>query len=205
MYIIIAGCGKVGSGLANMLSKQGHDVVVIDFDEKAFHKLDDDFNGLKIAGVPFDQDVLKKAGVDKADAVAAVTPEDNVNIMVSQTAKDIYGVPRVLARIYNPSRERVFHQFGLETICPTNLSVEIIASIMVGKTVEATCTIGSNTLSFHYAAPDKNQAGNAIRDLKLAREDGFIMGVIKKGEFTFAFPEVLVEHEDALVIARKID
>jgi trk system potassium uptake protein TrkA len=205
MYIIIAGCGKVGSGLASKLSREGHDVVIIDFDEESFFKLDEDFHGLKITGVPFDQDVLKKAGVEKADAVAAVTPEDNVNIMVSQTAKDIYGVPRVLARIYNPARERVFHQFGLETICPTNLSVEIIGAILVGKTSQATCTIGSNTLSFHYEAPDKSYEGHPVGHIRQTDIRGFIIGIIRKGEFRFAYPDVIVEKEDVLVIANKID
>lgn len=204
MYIIIAGCGKVGSGLANRLSKEGHDVVVVDFDEDAFEKIDPDFTGLKIVGVPFDQDVLKKAGIDKADAVAAVTPEDNVNIMVSQIAKNIYGVPRVLARIYDPAREYVFHQFGLETICPTNVSVDIIGSIILGKTMNTKCTIGSNTVSFRIQSPDKANIGQKIRDIKAPQEE-FIFGVIRQGEFNFAFPEILVDNDDRLVISRKID
>lgn len=204
MYIIIAGCGKVGSGLANKLYKQGHDVVIIDFDEENFKKIDPQFTGLKLVGVPFDQDVLKKAGIDKADAVTAVTPEDNVNIMICQIAKDIYGVPRVLARIYNPVREYVFHQFGLETICPTNLSVDIISSIMLGKTLKAACTIGSNTVSFRMEKPDKAFIGLKVKDIKAFRED-FLFGVVKKGELSFAFPDTVVEKEDMLVLSRKID
>lgn len=204
MYVIIAGCGKVGSGLANKLYKDGHDVVVVDSDEDSFSKIDADFTGLKIVGVPFDQDVLKKAGVDKADAVAAVTPEDNVNIMISQIAKDIYGVPRVLARIFNPEREYVFHQFGLETICPTNVSVDIIGSIILGKTLNSTCTIGSNTVSFRYEKPDKAYIGQKVRDIKAFREE-FLFGVVKQGEFKFAFPEIIVEKDDMLVLSSKID
>lgn len=204
MYIIIAGCGKVGSGLANKLSKSGHDVVIIDFEEENFKRIDQNFSGLKIAGVPFDQDVLKKAGIDKADAVAAVTPEDNVNIMVSQIAKDIYGVPHVLARIYNPMREYVFHHFGLETICPTNLSIDIISSIILGKTLKASCTIGSNTVSFTLEKPDRALIGLKIKEIKIYRED-FLFGVIKNGELMFAFPDILVEKDDMLVLSRKID
>ncbi len=204
MYMIIAGCGKVGSGLANKLSKEGHDVVIIDFDEENFKKIEPDFTGLKLVGVPFDQDVLKKAGIDKADAVAAVTPEDNVNIMISQIAKDIYGVPRVLARIYNPLREYVFHQFGLETICPTNISVDIISSIVLGQTLNATCTIGSNTVSFRLEKPDKSFIGQKIKEIKVFREE-LLFAVLKKGELTLAFPDTVVEKEDMLVLSRKID
>lgn len=204
MYFIIAGCGKVGSGLANKLSKEGHDVVIIDFDAENFKKIDPEFTGLKLVGVPFDQDVLRNAGIDKADGVAAVTPEDNVNIMVSQIAKDIYGVPRVLARIYNPAREYVFHHFGLETICPTNISVDIISSVMLGQTVNATCTIGSNTVTFRLEKPDKAIVGHKVKDIKAFRDE-FLFALIKGGELTFAFPETLVDKEDMLVLARKID
>lgn len=204
MYVIIAGCGKVGSGLASKLSREGHDVVIIDFDEDAFKRIDADFTGLKITGVPFDQDVLKSAGIDKADAVAAVTPEDNVNIMISQIAKDIYGVPRVVARIYNPMREYVFHHFGLETICPTNISVDIMGSVILGKTLNSTCTIGSNTVSFRIEAVDKSFLGQKVRELKHFKEE-FLFGVIKQGEFEFAFPDTILEKDDMLVISRKID
>jgi trk system potassium uptake protein TrkA len=204
MYIIIAGCGKVGSGLANKLSREGHDVAIIDSDPENFSKIDPDFSGLKLVGVPFDQDVLKNAGIDKADAVAAVTPEDNVNIMVSQIAKDIYGVPRVLARIYNPAREYVFHHFGLETICPTNITVDIISAVMLGQTLQAACTIGSNTVSFRLEKPDKAFIGQKIKEIKAYREE-FLFAVVKSGELTFAFPDTLVEKEDMLVLARKID
>lgn len=204
MYIIIAGCGKVGSGLANKLSREGHDVVIIDFDEEAFKKIDLDFTGLTLVGVPFDEDVLKKAGIDKADAVAAVTPEDNDNIMVCQIAKTIYGVPNVLARIFNPMREQVFHQFGLDTICPTNVSVEMISAIILGKTMNSVCAIGSNTVSFRMEKPEKAFIGQKVRDIKAFREE-FLFGVIKQCEFSFAFPDTLVEKDDLLVLSTKID
>ncbi len=204
MYIIIAGCGKVGSGLASKLSREGHDVAVIDSDESAFEKLDDDFGGLRVVGVPIDQDILKKAGIDQADALAAVTPDDNMNIMVSQVAKDICGIPRVVARIYNPAREDIFHQFGLETICPTNLTVETIAAFLTGKPFETTCTIGSNTISFTVEDVDPELVGSQIIDIR-RKDDRFIFGIIKDGRFTFAHPYTVVEKGSKLVIAGKVD
>ncbi|HBR02010.1 MAG TPA: potassium transporter TrkA [Ruminiclostridium sp.] len=203
MYIIIAGCGKVGSGLANKLSRDGHDVAIIDFDEESFKYIDEDFTGLKIVGVPFDEDVLKEAGIDKADAIAAVTPEDNDNIMVCQIAKELYGVPNVLARIYNPLREQVFHQFGLDSICPTNISVDMISSILIGETRSPSCTIGSNTVSFSIVKPEKS-VGLKVRDIRPIRKE-FVFGVIKHGDFTFAFPDTVIEKDDMLVLSQKID
>ena len=105
MQIIVIGCGKVGSKLAQVLSEEGHGVVVVDNENKAFKSLDSSFNGITVTGVPIDQDVLRQAGIETADAIAAVTPDDNVNIMVCQIAKEIFKVPCVLARIYNPARE----------------------------------------------------------------------------------------------------
>ncbi|HBQ64390.1 MAG TPA: hypothetical protein DD727_05630 [Clostridiales bacterium] len=126
MQIIVIGCGKVGSKLANVLSREGHDVVVVENEGENFLGLDRDFNGVTISGVPIDQDVLRHAGIETADALAAVTPDDNVNIVVCQIAKEIFKVPTVVARIYNPAREHVFHEFGLETVCPTNMTVSAI-------------------------------------------------------------------------------
>ena len=186
MHIIIAGCGKVGSGLASKLSREGYDVAVIDSDESAFEKLDDDFSGLRVVGVPIDQDILKKAGIDQADALAAVTPDDNMNIMVSQVAKDI------------------FHQFGLETICPTNLTVETIAAILTGNPFETTCTIGSNTISFTIEDVDPDLVGSQIIDIR-RKDDRFIFGILKDGRFTFAHPYAVVEKGCKLVIAGKVD
>jgi len=133
MNIIIVGCGKVGSRFAQLLSNDGHDVVIVDNDKDAFKALSPDFNGITITGVPIDQDVLKQAGIENADAFAAVSPDDNINIMACQVAKEIFKVPRVIARIYNPEREYVFHQFGLDTICPTNLTVDVLRLKILGE------------------------------------------------------------------------
>ena len=204
MFIIIAGCGTVGSGLACKLYREGHDVVVVDSDEASFRRLDDDFGGIRVVGVPIDQDVLKKAGIDHADALAAVSPDDNMNIMVSQVARDICGIPRVVARISNPAREDIFHQFGLDTICPTNLIVETIASILTGKSAEATCTIGSNTFSFRIEDADPSLAGSQIMDIR-PQDDRFIFGIITDGRFTFAHPYAVVDKGSKFIIASKMD
>lgn len=142
MNIIVIGCGKVGSRLAQILADDGHDIVIVDSDRSSFKMLTPDFNGVTIVGVPIDQDVLKQAGIETADAFAAVTPDDNINIMACQVAKEIFKVPKVMARIYNPEREHVFHQFGLETICPTNMSVDVIRSKILGEIGSSHHTIG---------------------------------------------------------------
>ncbi len=204
MYIIVIGCGKVGSGFAEAMSMEGHDVVIVDNDAMALEKLSPSFTGLKVTGVPIDQDVLKRAGIERCDAFAAVTPDDNINIMASQIAKELYKVKRVIARIYNPARESVFHQFGLDTICPTNLSVDVIRSIIVGDRALERYTIGSNTIAFHHRRVESAAVGRKVRDLVL-RNGEMLFGLLRNSDFVFARPELVLDAKDTLVVSAKID
>lgn len=124
MYIIIAGCSKVGASLVNMLSEEDNNIVVIDRDKNNFLQLGSGSNCMTITGMPIDEDVLREAGIEKADALAAVTPDDNTNIMVAQIAQQLYHVPKVIMQTNDPERQRVLTVMGLQTICPTMLAVE---------------------------------------------------------------------------------
>jgi trk system potassium uptake protein len=127
MNFVILGCGRVGARLAYMLDQLGHNVSIIDQSRDAFKRLPEDFGGTEIIGLGIDEDILKQAGIENADVFAAVTNGDNTNIMASQIAKEIFRVPRVIARIYDPIREDTYHALGLETICPTTLITNTIA------------------------------------------------------------------------------
>lgn len=123
-YVIIVGCGRLGSILANQLSRLGSSVVVIDPDEAAFNNLSVEFSGFQVAGDATELAILRRAGIEKADCLLATTRHDNVNLMVAQVAGTVFGVARVMARVFDPSRVAVYEQFGIETICPTLLSAE---------------------------------------------------------------------------------
>ena len=127
MYIIIAGCGRLGTSLALRLSADGHDVAVVDELSKNFLSLGQGFNGITVVGIPFDEDVLKDAGIENADVLVAATPDDNQNIMISQIAKKLYQVPSVITRVSAPQRESVLTQMGFDTICPTNMAANLLA------------------------------------------------------------------------------
>lgn len=202
MFIIVVGCGKVGSRFAQILSEEGHDVVIIDNDAEAFKLLDPDFGGLTITGIPIDRDILKKAGIQTADVLAAVTPDDNLNIMVSQMAQEIFKVPRVVARIYNPAREQMFHEFGLETICPTEITVEIIRSMILGGKETSSHTIGNTAIVFSHQKVQNGNVGKKLGTVKHER-DFHIFGIIKDGGFNFPDPEMILDRDDVLVIASK--
>lgn len=200
MNIIIIGCGKVGSKFAQILSDDGHDVVIVDNDKNAFKALKHDFKGITVAGVPIDQDVLKQAGIENADAFAAVTPDDNVNIMACQVAREIFKVPRVIARIYNPEREHVFHQFGLETICPTNLTVDIIRSKILGESHSSHHTISGGAFTFKREPVKREYEGKKLNSVKL-KKDSNIFGVLQNGVFNFPNPSIKLNKGDSLIIA----
>ena len=129
-YIIIVGCGRLGSMLANQLSSLGSSVVVIDREETAFSYLSTEFSGFLVTGDAAELDVLRRAKIDRADCLLAITQHDNVNLMVAQVAQTVFQVSKVIARVFDPSREEVYRQFGIETICPTRLSAEALLSAL---------------------------------------------------------------------------
>jgi trk system potassium uptake protein len=110
------GCGRVGSGLAIDLEIAGHSVAIIDQNREAFRRLGADFKGKTIAGVGFDRDILLEAGIDKADAFAAVSNGDNSNILAARVARETYGVQNVVARIYDPARAEIYQRLGIPTV-----------------------------------------------------------------------------------------
>lgn len=125
LYIVIVGCGRLGSHLANQLSRVGHSVVVIDTKEDTFNELSPAFSGFRIVGDATQMAVLKEAKLRQADVFFATTHEDNVNLMVAQVARKLFDVPHVLARVFDPRREQVYDRLGIETICPTSVGAEM--------------------------------------------------------------------------------
>ncbi|MGB3765525.1 MAG: TrkA family potassium uptake protein [Phormidesmis sp.] len=124
-YIVVIGCGRLGSLLASQLSAQGHSVVVIDRYEAAFENLSGEFSGFQITGDAAELATLRRAKADKASCLLAVTREDNVNLMVAQIGKVVFEIPSVLARVFDPAREVIYKEFGIETISPTHLSADV--------------------------------------------------------------------------------
>ena len=132
-YIVVVGCGRLGSILANRLSRLGSSVVVVDRDEAAFANLSTEFSGFQVIGDAAELAVLRRAKIERADCLLAVTRHDNVNLMVAQVANKVFHVPKVVARVFDPSREAVYRKFGVETICPTALSSDAFLCALGGQ------------------------------------------------------------------------
>jgi trk system potassium uptake protein TrkA len=126
MKVVIMGCGRLGAQLAGLLDSDGHSVTIVDTDAYSFRRLPHTFGGTALVGNGLNEEVLKKAGIEEADAFVAVTQGDNRNVMASQIAKHIFNVPRVICRIYDPLRQELYSTLGLEAFSPTTIFAQIL-------------------------------------------------------------------------------
>ena len=129
-YSIIVGCGRLGANLANQLSEKGESVLIIDAAKEAFRKLSPSFAGITLVGDATYLGVLHEAEIEKSSAVISVTNYDNTNILIAQAAKELFGIERVIARLYDPERECVYREFGIDTISPAVLSMKEIDKLL---------------------------------------------------------------------------
>ena len=143
MKIVIVGSGRVGAALANSLSLEGHDVSIIDKDASAFRRLAKTFKGKAIQGIGFDRQVLLDAGIERADAFSSVTSGDNTNIVSALIARDMFRVPRVVARIADPLRAEIYRRFGISTVSPTIWGANGIREMLLYPGLTSRYTFGN--------------------------------------------------------------
>ena len=136
MYVVIMGCGRVGSSLSAGLERLGHEVAVIDRDPQAFRRLTADFRGRQVVGQGFHREVLIEAGVEKADAFAAVSSGDNSNIISARVARETFGIDRVVARIYDAKRAAVYERLGIPTVATVPWSTDRLMRMLLPDGVE---------------------------------------------------------------------
>jgi trk system potassium uptake protein TrkA len=181
MNVIVVGCGRVGSQLATLLSVDGHNVTVIDRDAESFRRLGTTFNGVTIKGLGFDEDVLDEAGIQECDVFAAVTNLDNTNLMAAEVARKLFGVPHVVARLYNPQRERTYQQLDLDYVCGTTLVAErLLDKIQSGHGHHIETFGDVEILVFKLRA---SAAGRRVRDMFVEGE--VLPAIIARGDRTF--------------------
>src|SRR3989338_4719443 len=179
MYVIIVGCGRVGSELAKLVSNEGHDVVIIDNNEASFARLGGTFNCLTLVGNGFDLQLLKQAGIEKADAFCAVTNGDNTNLISAQVAKKIFKVSKVIARVYDPQRAHIYAALGLDIISGTVL----FASMLRDKIIESRFSsylIETKELGVLEIEAKGPLVGRAVGEINLAGE--FLVAAIRRME-----------------------
>jgi trk system potassium uptake protein TrkA len=200
MNAIVVGCGRVGSQLATMLSVEGHNVTVIDRDDSAFKRLGSTFNGVTVKGLGFDEEVLDEAGIRTADVFAAVTDLDNTNLMAAEVARKIFGVPHVVARLYNPQRERTYQQLDMDYVCGTTLVAESLLEKIESGHGHHVQTLGDVEV-IEFRAGD-GVSGKRVRDVEIEHE--FRIAVISRGNVTFIpLADTLLQPGDIMISAVK--
>jgi trk system potassium uptake protein TrkA len=202
MYVIIVGCGRVGSELAKLLSNEGHDVVVIDKSGASFDRLGGTFNGLTLTGNGFDLELLRQAGIRKADAFCAVTNGDNTNIISAQVAKKIFSVPKVIARVYDPQRAHIYSALGLDIISGTML----FAAMLRDKIIESRFSsylIETKELGIIELEVKKELVGKAVKDVNIPGEF-LIVALRRLHGVVLPEPDTVLKEKDTIMAAVKV-
>ena len=202
MYVIIVGCGRVGSELAKLLSGEGHDIVVIDKDPVSFGRLGGTFNGLTLVGNGFDISLLKQAGIEKADALCALTNGDNTNLVSAQVAKRIFKVPKVIARVYDPQRAHIYAALGLDVISGTIL----FAAMLRDKIIESRFSsylIETKELGVIEIEVKGNLKGKTIQEINMPSE--FLVVAIRRMDgVIIPEPNTILKEKDILMAVVKV-
>lgn len=213
MNILVVGCGDVGSSLIQRLGSLGHDVSVVEEREEALRKLEEmspPFHGMVVRGVPIDADVLRSAGIEDCDAVAAVAHDDNVNIMVAQMARLVFGIKIVFARIIDPATKKVYgSNFGFRTICDTNLATEalIIGMLPDECLIEKSMALGTSTVFYSYSMADETSIGKHLSQIEDTRPNRMTFALQRKsGNLVLATKaDPTVEDGDKIIFAALAD
>ncbi len=200
MHVVIVGCGRVGSGLAGILEDGGHTVAIIDKQAKAFRRLPEGFAGRQIQGVGFDRVRLREAGIEEASALAAVTNGDNSNIMVARTAREVFGLDRVIARIYDHRRAAIYEKLGIPTIATVQWTTDRVLRRILpdAPATEWTDPSAGVVLVERPVAP--SWAGRRLADLDapgLAR----VAALSRLGVGQIPAPELVTQEGDVVYMA----
>lgn len=180
MNIIVAGCGRLGTQLIQLLDSEGYNVTVIDRDKKSFKKLKPSFKGKLIEGIAFDKDTLLSAGIERADALASTTDGDNTNILTALIAKKKFQVPTIIARIYDPLRAEIYRKMGIGTVSPTLWGANKMKDLICHPDLLRISTFGSGEVEVVEAEVSKLLEGRYVRDVAIGSELS-IVSIVRNG------------------------
>lgn len=204
MHVVVVGCGRVGSGLASILEDGGHTVAVIDKAQKAFRRLPEGFGGRKIVGVGFDRDRLREAGIEEAGALAAVTSGDNSNIMVARTAREVFGLEHVVARIYDPRRAAIYEKLGIPTIATVQWTTDRVLRRILPDAPTTEWTDPSASVVLVERAVSASWAGRRLVELDspgLAR----VAALTRLGVGQVPTPDLVTQEGDVVYLTVTVD
>ena len=198
MFVIILGCGRQGARLALLLEQENHNVTIIDKNMQAFKRLEL-FQGNRLLGNGIDVDILKLAGIERADAFAAVTNGDNTNLMAAQVAQKIFNVPKVVCRVYDPRRAGIYYDLGLQTVCATTVGARMLRNLVTSPTILRTYQLGDGTIMGVEIKVGETAAGKTVSDINSPGEIA-VSAIVREGISKVAKPDDIVRTNDQLFV-----
>ncbi len=205
MHIVIMGCGRVGSTLAHILEDRGSSVSVIDMDPDAFRKLRSGFKGDRITGIGFDRGVLIQAGIERADAFAAVSSGDNSNIISARVVRETFGIQRVAARIYDPRRAEVYQRLGIPTVATVRWTADQMLRKLLPEGAEPLWRDPTGKVVLAEVAASDKWIGEKVMALEAAAHTR-VAFIDRLGEAMVPYPGTVLQEGDVLhVIATEND
>ena len=200
MHVVVVGCGRVGSSLAQNLLAGGHTVAIIDRRSEAFRRLPADFAGTTIQGIGFDRDRLIEAGIERAGALAAVTNGDNSNVLVARVARETFGVDRVVARIYDPRRAQIYQRLGLATVATVTWTTDQVMRRMLPDPTDAEWTEPTGNVCVIERQVTRPWIGKPLSDLEEAAGVR-VVGVGRLGSALVPSDNTVAQEGDLLYIS----
>jgi trk system potassium uptake protein TrkA len=170
MKIMIIGCGRMGAGLALYLSQSGHIVTVSDNDPSAFERLGPAFTGKTFLGDALNRDILVQAGIEGADALAALTPNDSINLVVARLARDVFQVPKVIARMHDPRKAEIYRRLGVQTISTVTLGMQRLAELLTFSRLDIVHSLGNGDVGIVESEIPLLLVGRIVNDLTVSGE-----------------------------------
>jgi len=199
MKIIIVGCGRVGVELALALH-QNHQVSIIDRNARSFDRLGLHFSGRTVQGHGMDRTALERAGIETANAVAAVTSSDNVNAIVARVAQDIYHVARVVARIYNPRRAPIYEKLNLQTVSSSSWGAHRIEQLLVHPGMQSVSSAGNGEVQVYEMTVPAEWNGRKVSEL-VPMEHAIPVALARNGKGILPRSEIFLEPQDILQVS----
>jgi trk system potassium uptake protein TrkA len=205
VHIVIMGCGRVGSTIAHILEDQGHSVSIIDQDPEAFRRLHGGFKGQRVTGIGFDRHVLVEAGIERADAFAAVSSGDNSNVIAARVARESFGVQRVVARIYDPRRAEVYQRLGIPTVATVRWTADQMLRRLLPEGAEPLWRDPTGAIVLADVAYSDRWLGEKVRSLEDTARTR-IAYISRLGDAILPTPGTVLQEGDVLhVIAHEND
>ena len=170
MKVIVVGCGKMGSGLALELVRKGHQVTVVAASIDEFSMLGKGFSGETIVGVGFDQQILEQAGIKRADAIVACTKSDETNAVIGRISRNIYKVPRVISRLYDPRKAEIYRTLGIQTIATTSWGIKHAIELLSYDQLDGVTSLGNGDVDIVRVETTEMLVGKKVADLTVPGE-----------------------------------